>query len=224
MQEIIKNLFLGNDIDHETAAEKGWPILVAAKDGPHGHRTELKYTGRSAPKGDEFYYVDRGNVRHLNLIDPDTAALIPKQVINAALEFIKKYQEEDVQILVHCNQGHSRGPSIILGYLRTIGEMPNGFLQSEKKFKTIYPPYDPKQGIQSFIQTNWRNLLWKGTTENDHERYSKEEVKYEDVAKGKDKCSGCINFQTPNGCEIVVGLIQPGGWCQKFEPKVDAKG
>ena len=138
MHEIIKNLFLGSDADHDAAAAKHWPILVAAKDGPHGHRNALNYTGRSAPKGEQFYFVDTGNIRHLNLIDPDNPALIPKQVINAGLEFIKKYQEEGVPILVHCNQGHSRSPSVVLAYLRTVGEMPNGFLQSEKKFKTIY--------------------------------------------------------------------------------------
>src|ERR1039458_9546391 len=209
MIEIIKNLWLGSDKDNETAANKGWPILICAKDGPFSHRAELKYTGQSAPKGEQYYYVDRGNKRHLNLIDPDSPQLIPKQVINAGLEWITTYMEDDISpILVHCNQGKSRSPSLVLAYLRTVGEMPNGFLQSEKKFKTIYPPYDPMQGIQSFMQFNWRNLLWKGSTENVHERYLKDEVKYEDVAKGKDKCNGCISFQEPNSSEIVVGLIR----------------
>ena|ERR1035441_2128210 len=224
MIEIIKNLWLGSDKDNEAAASKGWPILVAAKAGPWGHASALGYTSKGAPKDHTYYFVDKGTVRHLNLIDPDSPQLIPKQVINAGLEFIKKYQEEDVPMLAHCNHGKSRSPSLVLAYLRTIGEMPNGFLQSEKKFKTIYEPYDPGQGIKAFIQFNWRNLLWKGSTENVHERYSKEDVKYEDVAKGKDKCSGCINFVESNGCEIVVGLIQPLGSCNKWEAKSDAKG
>ena len=189
----------------------------------YGRHIERNLSG-SAPKGAEYYYVDRGDNRHLNLIDPDNPALIPKQVINAGLEWITKYMEKDVPILVHCNQGHSRSPSIVLAYLRTIGEMPNGFLQSEKKFKTIYPPYDPLQGIQSFIQANWRNLLHRGKTENVHERFTKEDVGYEHPAKGKDHCSNCINFNGPNSCEIVVGLIQPEDWCQKYEDKKDAKG
>lgn len=224
MEEIIKNLFLGSDKDHETAAAKGWPILICAKDGPHGHRSELNYKEHSAPKGDQYYFVDSGKNRHLNLIDPDSPQLIPKQVINAGLAFIKHYQEKEQPILVHCNQGQSRGPSMVLMYLRTIGEMPNGFLQSEKKFKTIYPKYDPLQGIKSFAQTNWRNLLYKGTTENVHERYTKEEVKYEEHATMKHFCKDCINFKEPNSCGIVVGLINPKGWCRLWEKKSDEKG
>ena len=224
MEQIIHNLFLGSEKSHDDAVAKGYSILACDKDGTFGHRQWGKYDTRAAPKGPDYYYIRRGNEMRLNLIDPDTPALIAAEAINAGLGFIKEQQEKDKPLLVHCVQGKSRSPSIILMYLRTIGEMPNGFLQSEKKFKTIYPLYDPMQGIKTFMQANWRNLLWKGSTENVHERYSKGDVKYEDVAKGKDKCSGCINFVESNGCEIVVGLIQPLGSCNKWEAKSDAKG
>lgn len=166
MEQIINNLYLGSDADHDLAKSKGWAILVAAKDGPHGHRAELGYTSHGAPKGSTYYWVDNGNIRHLNLIDPDSPHLIPAVVINAGLDWIKKYLDEDRPILCHCNEGHSRGPSIVLGYLRTIGDMPNGYMQSQKKFKTIYEPYDPMQGVNQFFRDNWRNLLYEGKTHN----------------------------------------------------------
>jgi len=165
MEQIINNLFLGSDNDHAYALSKGWPILVAAKAGPWGHQQELGYTSHGAPKDHTYYFVDHGNVRHLNLIDPDNPHLIGAEAINAGLEFIQKHIDNG-PLLVHCNQGHSRGPSIVLMYLRTIGEMPNGYMQSQKKFKTIYPMYAPQQGIDQFTRFNWRRLLYEGQTTN----------------------------------------------------------
>ena len=32
-------------------------------------------------------------------------------------------------------------------------------------------------------------------------------------------CSICANFQPPNSCAIVAGVINPNGWCGAFAPK-----
>lgn len=166
MEKIIDNLYIGSDVDDEQAESNGWSILVCAKEGPHGHRHILGYTSLGAPKDKNYYFVQKGNRMALNLIDSDSPNMIPEQVINAGLDFIKQQIGEGKNVLVHCNEGHSRGPVMALMYLRTIGEMPGSFHQSESKFKTLYPPFDPAHGIEQFSRTNWRSLLYEGKTRN----------------------------------------------------------
>lgn len=51
-----------------------------------------------------------------------------------------------------------------------------------------------------------------------HPRYTKEQVRYEHPAKGKDDCDDCAHFICDsNACELVKGNIEPEDWCRKFE-------
>lgn len=159
MENIIEHLYVGSDDDDNYASNRGWSILVCAKDGPYGHRHMLGYKTHAAPKDSNYYFVRKGNRMALNLIDSDSPHMIPEQAINAGLDFIKEQIDTGKNILVHCNYGHSRGPTTALMYLRTIGEMPSSFHQSESKFKTLYPKFNPTSGIEQFARFNWSNLL-----------------------------------------------------------------
>ena len=151
-------LFVGDDNDDQEAAKKNFAIVTAAKDGPYGHRAALRYTTMGAPKGDNYYHATRGKRMVLNLLDVDNPDFIPEQVIFPALKWINKHLKAGDKVLVHCNAGHSRGPSIGLMFLRTIGEMPGGFLTSEKVFRALYPKYDPGIGMRTFSRTHWQQL------------------------------------------------------------------
>ena len=94
----------------------------------------------------------------LNLIDVDDPEMIPDKVLDAGLNFIREMQEKGRILLVHCNAGHSRSATLVLMYLRAIGEMSDSFLAAEKKFRTIYPPYDPGVGMRSHARTRWKTL------------------------------------------------------------------
>lgn len=166
MEKIIDHLYVGDDNDDTYASTRGWSILVCAKDGPYGHRHMLGYTTMAAPKDKDYYFVQKGNRMALNLIDYDSPYMIPEQAINAGLGFIKKQIDEGKNILVHCNAGHSRGPTTALMYLRLVGEMPSNFHQSETKFKTLYHKFDPNHGIEQFARYNWANLRNIGRVEN----------------------------------------------------------
>jgi len=151
-------LFVGDDADDQDADKKGYAILTAAKDGPYGHRAALRYTTMGAPKGDNYYHATRGKRMVLNLLDVDNPDFIPEQVIFPALKWINKHLKAGDKVLVHCNAGHSRGPSIGLAYLRAMGEMPYGFRTSEKVFKSLYPKYEPGNGMKSFVRAHWEQL------------------------------------------------------------------
>lgn len=44
-------------------------------------------------------------------------------------------------------------------------------------------------------------------------------VSYQDKPKGPQRCDGCNNFQPPNACKMVDGVISPQGWCTLFVKK-----
>ena len=42
-------------------------------------------------------------------------------------------------------------------------------------------------------------------------------ARYQDRPNRGQRCGRCMHFVEPDGCEIVVGLISPQGWCRYFE-------
>ena len=113
MVEITKNLFIGNQEDYEYNVKRktDWFVVHACKE-PY-HRMLLGYKGRSAPKEHSEYLIGiRENRLFLNIIDADNPNYIPKEIIDAAIDFIESSLSSGSKCLVHCNQGESRSPSI----------------------------------------------------------------------------------------------------------------
>jgi len=160
MIEIHPNLFIGNEQDYESKVrhEPGWCVVHACKE-PY-HRLALGYTSRAAPKDHpEYLIARRGNRLILNLVDAPDPAYIPKEIIDAALEFISTSLRSGNHVLVHCNEGCSRSAGIGLLYLaKNTDKVPKGdFLAAEAAFRSIYPQYNPKSGMRGFMMSNWRN-------------------------------------------------------------------
>lgn len=157
MQEVYKNLYVGNDSDVWRAKANNWAIVSACKDGPHGHRSMVGYTSLGAPKGKEYFTAERGKHLALNLIDPDDPAFISDEAVNKALDFIDKHIREG-KVLVHCNHGHSRGPSIAFLYLKKIGDLPQRYKDGFRIFKGIYDKYDPGLGMEFYTKKKYTEL------------------------------------------------------------------
>lgn len=159
MKEIYPNLFIGNqnDYDFQVQHEAGWCVVHACKE-PY-HRRALGYKKMGAPKDHPEYLIARRENRLiLNLVDADDPAYIPKEIIDAALEFISASLASGKRVLVHCNEGCSRSACIGLLYLaKNTNELPKGdFLIAEAAYRSIYPPYNPKNGMRGFMSVNWR--------------------------------------------------------------------
>lgn len=114
MKELLTNLYLGCDADVEEFKDlhPEGAIIHAAKE--KWHREAVGYTGRGAPKDHPEYLVAvRDNELMLNLVDCPKPEFIPRACFDAAYEFFAEYFEE-VPILIHCNQGKSRAPGVML--------------------------------------------------------------------------------------------------------------
>ena len=160
MIEAYPNLFVGSEYDYEhyVKRQEGWYVVHACKE-PY-HRLALGYLGRAAPKGHPEYLIARRHHRLiLNLIDTNDPDYIPKEVMDGALDFINEGLRSDHRVLVHCNQGESRSPSIVLLYLAVYTDtIPKASLsEAEAKFRKVYPNYNPKGGMRGFLQANWES-------------------------------------------------------------------
>lgn len=161
MIEIYQNLWIGteSDFENEVNGKPGWVVVHACKE-PY-HRKLLGYTGRGAPKDHpEYLMARRGNRLYLNLVDVANPAFFDKSIIDASLEFIHQGLKDNMKVLVHCNLGESRSPSIGMLYLAVYTDkIPKSFEEAETVFRQIYPNYNPGFGIRGFLMLNWTNYI-----------------------------------------------------------------
>jgi hypothetical protein len=157
MIEVHPGLFVGSDDDyrHAVHGQLGWCVVHACKE-PY-HRQALGYTGRAAPKTHPEYLVARrGNRLILNFVDAPDPNYIPREMVDEALEFIHERLAEGSRVLVHCNQGESRAPTLALLYLaKFTTELPGDVRGAMDEFRRRYPPYNPAGGVRGFTIANW---------------------------------------------------------------------
>ncbi len=156
MVEIITNLFIGDQDDYESsvASQTGWAVVHAYKE-PY-HRQALGYKTRGAPKDHpEYLMAKRGDCLILNLVDVEDPSYIANEIIDNALNFIYESLSKGMKVIVHCNQGESRAPSIGLSYMAYKGFFPQiDFYQSMNEFKKKYPDYKTAGGFQLYVMNN----------------------------------------------------------------------
>lgn len=160
MIEVYPNLFVGDEVDANTVLNTmGWFIVHACKE-PF-HRQALGYTGRAAEKNHPEYLVaERDGRLILNLVDAPDPAYIPKEVIDTALDAIHQNILQN-KVLVHCNQGMSRSPTIAFLYLAKFTKifLSNDFTVALPEFKKLYPAYTPANGMAMFAKNNWHEYV-----------------------------------------------------------------
>lgn len=171
MIEVFPNLFVGAADDLMYAAgpggagtgdvAPGWFVISAAKEP--WHREALGYKERGAPKDHPEYLVARRDRRLiLNLVDVEDPAYIREEIIGAALGAIDAAMDAGDKVLLHCNQGHSRAPSIALLWLRWGEKSPVCPFMAQLHpdsamvaFGEIYQGFSPAGGMAAYIRNHW---------------------------------------------------------------------
>lgn len=167
MKEIIEGLFVGDEMDYGNLLKEHIPgreidqptndfaVIHACKE-PF-HRNLLGYTGRGCPKDSpEYLYAERGNRLFMNIVDAPKSIFFDKGMINKALDFILQKRNEGLKVLIHCNEGFSRSPSIALLYLIKHNLIKGDTLEDcEAEFLKLYPNYNPGTGMRGFVKEHW---------------------------------------------------------------------
>jgi len=158
MIEVSPRLSVGDEHDYElqVGGDSGWAVVHACKE-PY-HRRLLGYTTKGAPKGHpEYLYAVRGDRLYMNLVDVDDPAYVQKELVDKALAFIHEKLAAGKKVLVHCNQGESRGPGIALLYLLRHTQVlhKTSLADALGAFQRIYPAFHPASGIAGYIAAHW---------------------------------------------------------------------
>lgn len=162
MKQVLENLFVGTQFDYQNGNfGDEWAFCLAAKE-PF-HRSAIGYTGRACDKSHpEYFTALRGNALILNLVDAPKPEFFDKSIINRALAFIDSRLKAGFKVLVVCNQGESRSPSIALLYLIKHGIIKGDTLEDcEAEFMRIYPEYNPGTGMRGFVKEHFNEYILK---------------------------------------------------------------
>jgi hypothetical protein len=158
--EIWPGLHVGSELDYERGVQhqRGWSVVHACKEPYHrnavGYRTPLV-----SSEHPEALVARRGHRLMLNLIDVPDPASVPRQAIDAALLFIHEALAARHQVLLHCNLGASRSPTIGWLYLvsGTNRFATQTFEEAESEFRLLYPAYVPALGMHEFARLHFEH-------------------------------------------------------------------
>lgn len=165
MMEVYPGLFIGNKGDCSLQSLKpsgNWAIVHVY---PPCHQHALGHRMPDTPEGLEYYLARRGQHLFVNLRDAEHAAYVHKEAqIDPVLSFMDEMRAQDTSLLVHCEQGWSRSPSLALLYLATrLEALPTESLgAAEAQFKARYPGYAPSYGIWAHLQQHWQQYCAEG--------------------------------------------------------------
>lgn len=157
MIEINNNIYIGDDSDCLNN-DADIAIIHACKTC---HQKGVGYRGNLTSTHPNYLILETNGNLYLNMVDMEKEFL-PKfthPIMESSLTFIDKYLS-DKPILIHCNQGVSRSPSIGLVYLARENKISNtSYIDAKKCFLEKYSQYTPGRGIELYLQNNWNDLM-----------------------------------------------------------------
>ena len=153
MQKVTGQLFVGSQ-DDCVPGRPGWSVVHACK--VPCHRRALEYRSRLPRDHPGFLAHERGNDLFLNLIDPVRPRFQP-EVFHRFLDFASRRLATGDALLIHCNLGRSRAPSLALLLMaRRLGLLPDDSYDAARSaFLAVFPYYRPRRGVETFLRQHW---------------------------------------------------------------------
>ena len=110
-----------------------------------------------------YILYKRDRILSVNFVDGEDPKYYDWQsdgvsVFTQILDFIKN--QKGKKVLINCNQGISRSPSVTMVYLaKRLKSVSNkSFDSAMEDFVKLYPNYTPGLGIRLFLSQNWNNI------------------------------------------------------------------
>lgn len=156
MVEITRNLFIGDDSDCSSGLFSH--VIHACKTC---HQDALGYRGSLQGTHPNYLIYEKETNIYLNMVDMERELLplYTNPIMFAAMNFLDRYINKH-KILIHCNQGFSRSPSIVLLYCARKKIIPStSYHDAVKQFIELFPQYNPGRGIALYMEHNFQNLV-----------------------------------------------------------------
>lgn len=157
MREIVGGLHVGTDRDCFRDQRDGWAVVHACKHPCHVEA--VGYRGSLPSDHPNYLLLEDDGHLYMNLIDPERP-LFRTDSFRGFRDFATRHREDGSELLIHCNQGRSRAPSLALLFLAKDLERltSDSFDAARREYLGLDPDYLPGSGIQTFLQDNWSEL------------------------------------------------------------------
>lgn len=154
MREVGSGLFVGTEQDCFRDPRDDWAVVHACKHPCHARA--VGYRGSLSSNHPDYLLRQEDRHLYMNLIDPEAPLFMEESFIGFR-SFASEYDTADTKILIHCNQGRSRAPSLALLFLaKERGDIPDGSYEAAgRAYENLDPSYAPGTGIQKFFRDNW---------------------------------------------------------------------
>lgn len=123
------------------------------------HQRAVGYKGSLPSQHPHYLVLRHPHDLYLNIIDPPVP-LFKIETFSQFLLFGAEHHDRGDSLLIHCNQGESRAPTLALVFLAKHLQVIPGqsFEAAQNAFARLYPGYRPGAGIQQFMRANWSSL------------------------------------------------------------------
>lgn len=155
MREVHDRLHVASD-DACFHERDGWAVVHGCKEPCH--RRAVGYSGRSVGQDHPHYLaLEEDRNLYLNLVDTPTPNYFMPESFRTFLDFASRRYEAADQLLVHCNEGLSRSPSLALLFLaKELGELPDAsYREAWAEYRRRDPHASPSPGIRTYLTENW---------------------------------------------------------------------
>lgn len=155
MLEVTDGLFVGAE-DSCVNGSPEYAVVHACKYPCHN-----AVCGNPSADHSDYLVKEVGNDLYLNMVDMEDKQQhqFMEPMVSATLEFVETHIDTE-PVLIHCNQGRSRSPSLAMLYMakRTDEISDESYLTSSREFQELYPPFSPSRGIHLYLQEYWHQL------------------------------------------------------------------
>ena len=156
LREVHPRLFVG-DLAHCQPGTSDRAVIHACK--IPCHQRAIGYTGSLHKDHPGYLALADPHNLWLNLIDPPSP-LFQLESFHAFFAFAAPRFDSGQPLLIHCNQGESRSPSLALLLLaRHLHVIPyDSFSAAQAAYLRLDPAYRPGTGIARFLAEQWSSL------------------------------------------------------------------
>lgn len=156
MIQLHKDVFVGTENDCRRGGD-GWAVVHACKHPCHVN--VVGYSGSLPSRHPNYLVLEDEDDLVLNMIDPPVPLFRP-EIFAAFLSFARRKTSEGKKLLIHCNQGESRAPSLALIHLAKVAGVlsDDSYALARADFEELFPAYRPGFGIQTYLEANWTKL------------------------------------------------------------------
>ncbi len=153
MIKVYERIFVGTEADCRNG-DGAWCVVHACKSPCH--QRAVRYRGNLPNTHPNYLVLENENDLYLNIIDPPVP-LFKLDIFTQFISYAYNHWSTGQNILIHCNQGESRAPTLALLLMaKRLNVLPAAsYQEATKAFMCIYQGYKPGRGIQTFLIQNW---------------------------------------------------------------------